>query len=505
MKHILKYTIALIGLLALGLSGCTRDILLDDEVSTKISISKNEVILDNINTTADVNVVVKGSWSCITSADWLECTQSTDKMHLKAKANTTGHERMATVIVTAGLATEQVVVKQTAGNGDTGGSISTNKTEFEIEQWGESFAIPVYTDSRNWEVISSENWVSVRPNIVKGEVQVMVAETEARPDRSANILVRDLNTGDNFSVKITQKGVMFIILPYLEFGSYIEPLMKFEEARKSKVIGIPGDNSGAFGGINKDMWKFATKSKLFTRMEYRFVDDKMTQAYAYSNVFELDKVYDEFTDYLIDLGFVPDEKKFKFFNKKMEMMAELGLGTSGDEIFIVYSYLPAQKEAYPTFEQFPGRLSNVQGWANYDKDKIYEWETANGGTTTKKDGSVSTFSKTRTIYYTSVAPLAPEKTTYTLKPSAEDQGKEKITGLLLKFKESDTNKFFWEKDGIYYLTEEFMALCTKSKMRYIGKTGDAYIFSNSETGNHYRIKAVVESGKASVTMDVTLL
>ncbi|MDO4770634.1 BACON domain-containing carbohydrate-binding protein [Porphyromonas sp.] len=504
MKHLLKYTTVLIGLLTIGLYGCTRDILPDEDNSVELTLSQSVVLLDNTTTKADVNITTtRDSWSCITSAEWLECTKSENKMHLMAKLNDTGHERVATVIVTAGETTEQVVVKQAATTGGIGGSISTDKTEFQVDQWGDTFVIPVYTHSKTWEVISSEDWVSVRPNLVKGSIQIVVAETEERPDREANILVRETNTGDYFSVKISQKGIMFIILPYLKFGTTIDPLMEFEEARKSTVIGRPGDNSGAYGAVNKDLWKFATKSKLFTRMEYRFAGDKMTQAYAYSDIYELDKAYDEFTAYLEDLGFIPDDKKFKFFNKKMEMMAELGLGAGGNEIYLLYTYLPNQKEAYPTFEVFPGRLSNIEGWTGYDKDKIHEWETANGGVTNKKDGTVSSISKTRTIYYTSVNPLAPEKTTYTLKPSAEEQGKEKITGFSLKFREVDTSKFFWEKDGNFYLTNEFMSLCTKSKMRYVGKNSDVHIFTHTETGAFYRIKVTGDPGKASVTMDVT--
>lgn len=500
MKYLLKYTVALVGLLALGLASCTNDILLDEEKSAELALSQYEVLLDNTTLETDVDVTTgKGSWSCISSADWLECTKSGNKIHLMAKNNDTGSERMTKVIVTAGSATKQLVVKQTTSI--DGGAISTDKTEFEVDQWGESFVIPIYTASKDWEVISSEDWVTVRPNIIKGEIQVIVAETEERPDRYANILVRDVNTGDNLAIKVSQKGIMYIILPFLKFGENIDPLMAFEEARKSTVIGRPGDNSGAYGAVNKDLWKFSTKSKLFPRMEYRFVDDKMTQAYAYSNVFELDKIYDEFVAYLADLGFVPDERKFKFFNKKMEMMAELGLGSSSDEIYILYTYLPSQKQAYPTFEQFPGRISNVVGWGSYDKDKIYEWETANNGVTNKKDGSVSRFSKTRTIYYTSEDPLAPEKTTYSLKP--DESGIEKIISISLAFRESDTTKFVWEKDGVYYLTDEFMALSTKSKMRYVGKNGDVFLFSHTETGNYYRLKIVKSSSKTNVTIDVT--
>lgn len=498
MKYLLKYTIALVGLLTMGLSGCTRDILLDEENSVELSLSQSEVILlGNKTTKTEVEVITKSSWICFSSADWLECTKSENKMLLTAEANTTGCERTTTVIITAGLTTKQVVVKQSAS-----GVISTDKREFEVEQWGDTFVIPVYADSKDWEVISSEDWITVRPNVIKGEIQVTVAETVERPDRSANILVRDVNTGNNFAVKITQKGIMFIILPYLEFGSDIEPLMNFERARKSTVIGMPGDNSGPSGEVNKDMWKFATKSKLFTRMEYRFVNDKMTQAYAYADPYKLDEVYDEFVDYLAGLGFVPeDEKRFKFVSKKMEMRAELGLG-SNNEIYVLYTYLPNQPEAYPTYEQFPYRISAVQNWTDYDKDKIYEWETAHGGVTTKKDGTVSAL-KTRTIYYTSDDPLAPEKTTYTLRPSSEDKTKEKITGLSFKFRESDTNKFVWEKDGIYYLTDEFISLCKKSKMRYRGKLGSSYIFSHTETDIDYKIKVTVVSGKAFVTVDVT--
>lgn len=503
MKHLLKYIIALVGLLTMGLSGCTRDILLDEENSAELSLSQKEVVLNNSNREIDINVTTKGSWNCITSSDWLECTKSENKIHLKAKVNHTEYERVATVIVTMGLVTEQVLVKQTTSTDNPNGSIYTSKTEFQVDQWGSRFVIPVYTNSKNWVVLSSDDWVTARSNIVKGEIQVTVAETEERPDRSASILVRDVNTGDNFAVKITQKGIMFIILPYLEFGTSIDPLIDFEVARKSTVVGIPGDNSGAYGAINKDMCKFVTKSKLFTRMEYRFVDDKMTQAYAYSNLYQLESVYDEFVDFLIEHGFVPDEGSGRFFNKKMEMMAELKLSYNSEDVHILYTYLPNQKEAFPTFEELPGRLSNVPGWVDYDKDKIYDWETANGGVTTKKDGVVSTFSKTRTIYYTSTEPLAPEKSTYTLKASADDQGREKITGLSLKFRASDTNKFFWEKDGIYYLTDEFMQLCTKSKMKYLGKSGEGHIFNNPETGNSYNIKVVMESGKASVTMSVT--
>lgn len=502
MKHVLKYTFALIGLLVLGMAGCTRDILIDDNKVSELSLSQQEVLLDSKTTTVDVKITTPDtSWNCITTADWLDCTKVEDKIRLTAKPNLSGAERMTSVIVTAGVVTKEIVVRQsiTSASGDR--TIFTDKTDFVVDQWGETFVIPVYSQSKNWEAMSSEEWVHIRSNQVKGTVQITVEETEARPDRYASVLVRDTNTGESFAVTISQKGIMFIILPYLEFGSGIDPILTFEEARKSKLIGRPGDNSGAYGAVNKDMWKFETKSQLFTRIEYKFANDKMTQAYAYSDIYALDAVYDEFTDHLSELGFVADERKFKFYNKKMEMMAELGL--SNNEIYILYTYLPNQPEAYPTFETIPGRLTNVQGWASYDKDKIYEWESANGGVTNKKDGSLSTFSKTRTIYYTSTDPLAPEKTTYSLKPSSDDPKSEAITKVSFKFRESDTNKFVWEKDGIYYLTDEFMALCVKSKMRYIGKSGNAYVFNKPETGSYYRIEPVVTAGKVSVTMDVT--
>lgn len=476
MKYLLRYTTTLLALLVIGLCGCTTDLI---DAQSDLSVSVHEIVFDN--QTMETTVEVKTSqteWSYVAGVDWIECTRLGNKLQVKAKPNMTGADRVTTLIITSGLFTDKIVVKQGAGNG---AALFTDKTDYKIEQWGDHLVIPIYSRNKDWEAVSTEDWLTVQANKVKGELRVQVAETELRLERKASILVRNLETGEHLTINVTQDGIMYFIFPYLQFGEGEDKFIKFEEARKSILLSKPGDDYSS-----SDLYKFKTHSKIFHRTEYRVKDNKLVVAYAYSEISKLDNVFSEFLDYLHSLGYedVPGSG-LQFYNKGTETLCEIGLSSNRTEAYFSYSYLPVQRNPLPTFNTFPTRLADQDNWAFYTTDQLYAWETSQGFVTTKKEGHANALKTKVTITY---RPQNPDNSdfasiVYTMKKD-EKTKQMRISTMQMTLKEGEAtmNKVFWSKNSQYYLTKEFLALADKATFKYVSKNalGKHLFISNSK-------------------------
>lgn len=483
------------------LGSCTKDLPTPPD-SIELSASEITLSADQSISTIEVRGAT-ANWSYILGAEWLKASQQGNTLQLKADPNYTGRERKTTIVISSGADVANLIVKQSAD----GSAISIDQDTYNIDQWGGEFVVPVKTTVRNWEVLSSENWLQVYANRAKGELVMTIKEHTDRQDRRASIIVRDPRSRAIQTLQITQRGILYMLLPYLGFGEELSNIQAFERARRSELVGQPGSTDKYSSLPNRDLWKFKTHSPLFTRVEYRIPVDKLTEAYAYCSFKEWQRNLEEIKQYILSQGF-EERSELRFYSKGHQTLIELGFTvTSPKEGYIRCIYEPAQSMTYPSFEVFPAGLVAEEDWTSYTKDRIHTWETNHQGETSSPNGDADETTQTLKLTYFPKDENSPlSMTQYTLSTQSKDTTAPLMR--IMSFYVDDlavTNKFFWEKDGAYYLTEEFMALAKAANFAYSRKDNlGKHIFYNNDKKVECAIKVIIPVTNSGLKPFVTI-
>lgn len=493
MKQIHQHILCWMALLIAGVSSCSSPDL--PEPVSSLELSHQELVLDASSSTASIEIKgTQDQWSYLLGVQWLACTQSGKTLKIEAQPNQTGRTRSTTIIIKTATDVARLLVTQSFG----GSAISAERSSYSISQWGGELAIPIHTNSHNWEASVSEDWLEAYPNTAKGELIVRVSESLIRDTRSASIVLRESSSGESFILEVNQSGVLYMLLPYLKFGDNIGAIQTFEEARRSQLVGQPGTpGDSPFDKPNTDLWKFKTQSPLFTRIEYRIPRDKLTEVDVYCSLEGLTKELANIHQYLLDQGFV-ERSDLNYYNRTLETSVTIGRAANGREGQLHYVYTPAQPTPQPTFDTFPGGIVTEQGdWTSNTKEKIHTWETNHQGETSNPDGVLSIDKLTlKLTYFPSNDDASDLSMTYYTLSTDPSQAKNPLIRVqhFYKDEEATTKKFFWIKDGSYILTDEFVELARKANFIFVKKDNyGQHIFYNSKQETICAVRAIISS------------
>lgn len=337
------------GLLALllVLPACKRS---NDIEEPTLDLSKNTLTFAKEASEQSVTVQTnKDSWTAfVTQGDWLALTQEGTTLKVKAQANNQGTERTASVVVNAGGLQRVITVKQTSGSV----ILEPDRALVEIPAEGKTEKVYFETNTNQVKVAlgAEADWLTLTQG--QNSFTVTVKANEKSSKRSAKVI---LTAGTaTKEVEIRQAGKEFYVLPLVDFPADLTRVCAYEQGRNHILIKTPD------GFINKNYYRFLTKSPVMTFIQYYFdTENAKGFAGASSVCFDTKLVKDnaEFDAFLADNGFT-DKKQGKDANEiiyrhaRVDLVVTVTVQSNG--AIIATEYQPkGQDKDYPTFSTLP--------------------------------------------------------------------------------------------------------------------------------------------------------
>lgn len=275
------------------------------------------------------------------------------------------------------------------------------------------------------------------------------------------------------------------MLPFIDFEFGTKSIVTaFELERKSMVAAITGSK----------FIDFNTISPLISRMSYTFSTRGILE-YAQMDVAEPYRIYNDEGDEvmseeaydiiikgLTDAGFSEKRGDNELYHPEKRVLAEVKRNYAFNP-HVLYSYIPKQKEKYPTFAKFP--YPEVPFGSDYAK--VEEYEANNGGV---YDASTSEYDTENGLCFIAYkVPKSKEIKYRNYYFTYKDETPGEFIGMMQEW--YDFNLVYYENNGHFYITEEFSALMEQEGFKYKGKTDDQNqfdVFINEAKGLQLRVK-----------------
>lgn len=498
------------GLLALllVLPACKRS---NDIEEPTLDLSKNTLTFAKEASEQSVTVQTnKDSWTAfVTQGDWLALTQEGTTLKVKAQANNQGTERTASVVVNAGGLQRVIAVKQTSGSV----ILEPDRALVEIPAEGKTEKVYFETNTNQVKVAlgAEADWLTLTQG--QNSFTVTVKANEKSSKRSAKVI---LTAGTaTKEVEIRQAGKEFYVLPLVDFPADLTRVCAYEQGRNHILIKTPD------GFINKNYYRFLTKSPVMTFIQYYFdTENAKGFAGASSVCFDTKLVKDnaEFDAFLADNGFT-DKKQGKDANEivyrhaRVDLVVTVTVQSNG--AIIATEYQPkGQDKDYPTFSTLPmtnqtkymgDRDMAIKGTKpeGKKKDEIRKIETEQYGCELAPDVKQENYDR----FDASKKSFEGEsyRGYFYVVPSKTIPDNDKYIGMVegTQAMYPNTTLGYWaDLLGRYSLTKEAMALFEGKGFKYWKKLSNGYDAFLDKPNNQAYLMRVVPSFKGKPTIEL---
>jgi putative lipoprotein len=507
MRQILRYAMGLLALL-LVLPACKRS---NDIEEPTLDLSKNTLTFAKEASEQSVTVQTnKDSWTAfVTQGDWLALTQEGTTLKVKAQANNQGTERTASVVVNAGGLQRVIAVKQTSGSV----ILEPDRALVEIPAEGKTEKVYFETNTNQVKVAlgAEADWLTLTQG--QNSFTVTVKANEKSSKRSAKVI---LTAGTaTKEVEIRQAGKEFYVLPLVDFPADLTRVCAYEQGRNHILIKTPD------GFINKNYYRFLTKSPVMTFIQYYFdTENAKGFAGASSVCFDTKLVKDnaEFDAFLADNGFT-DKKQGKDANEivyrhaRVDLVVTVTVQSNG--AIIATEYQPkGQDKDYPTFSTLPmtnqtkymgDRDMAIKGTKpeGKKKDEIRKIETEQYGCELAPDVKQENYDR----FDASKKSFEGEsyRGYFYVVPSKTIPDNDKYIGMVegTQAMYPNTTLGYWaDLLGRYSLTKEAMALFEGKGFKYWKKLSNGYDAFLDKPNNQAYLMRVVPSFKGKPTIEL---
>lgn len=298
----------------------------------------------------------KEKWTAVCGAEWIKLHETEKALTISVPNNDETVVRKGRIMVFSAGVGQVINVVQNASKI----MITDFPNNFEVNQWGGEHVLEIKSNTKKWIVDSDADWITLTTKPHKGEIIININENKNRQARETILTL----TAGNISKKIIvkQQGILYYLLPCLKFDSDITTVAKFEIARHSKAFS-PQD--------------YVTVSPVFTRIFYNFNSNKLLEIKLYTLAeATLHRNFDQFmTEHQFELTSVRHDQKIKIFEQNkgdyyVEAIVRVDYNSQ-----ILFSKIPNQKKATPTFKEFPYAMNDFTA----NPEQIKAWESAHGG------------------------------------------------------------------------------------------------------------------------------
>lgn len=480
-KHVFASLIAMI-LFGVFAVSCQPKSIDDEPEEATISLSETSLLLPNRSATpTQVTVSTNQPKVVVTStAEWLETSVEGFDISIKAQDNNLGRTRKADVLVFAGAVMDKITVTQSAADF----ILEVSPAEISIPHIGGKFLIDVNSNAKDLviEAESEANWIRYRS---LANNQMIELDVDKNISSSARIIKLYIKAQDaQKEVKITQESMVSgeYLFPFLQKVATKSELIDFEQSRGS----VLATYSGALPehGYFVEKYKFITTSPTFEVIDYeRTTDDSKMRVAKVSVTDDQLVTSDEFKKALIDKGFEISDwdstnKVYKADNEDLQYSVKISpkKDQAGRAIgaTVEFTYLPIQKQAYPTFAQFP-YYNSATILNSYTFEQVKEWELSVGSTLFKTKQSSDFPNEIGSAMFMKDDSKKPLISTY----YHFLWDKEMPTGLAAEiwYTHDKLDLVFWDDSeglGKWVMTNEFKALIEQEGLELFGETEVGY-------------------------------
>lgn len=340
-----------------------------DEVENyTLSLSESEISFTKAEETKSVTVTTNSKeWEATPTEEWIMVTQEGSKLNITVKENITTDIRTGYILVTAGQI-KKIKIIQSASDA----SIVAIPGMMEVDQWGGKFTFDVNANQSGWSVKTTADWLKATARNYKNDVVLEIDENVERTDRIADIILLDEKGNEAQKFKLTQKGILYFVLPLLDFEADMDKIAAFEAQRRSKVVQQPTSDVDPY-------YVFAIKSPVFSYVNYYMIKFKYVQAFVYategSDILSKER-RPELLQFLKDNGFTKElTTGVKFLDEKRHITVTINATGSMPNLQFIFE--DPQIDAYPTFSKM--RYEYSEGLQTAKVEDIMKWESENGG------------------------------------------------------------------------------------------------------------------------------
>ncbi|MDY5857697.1 MAG: BACON domain-containing protein [Porphyromonas sp.] len=407
------------------------------------------------------------------NAPWLSTKIEGKQLTIKAEGNETLRERKGTVLVSVGRAQQALKVIQS----QSGLIIQLYPETLKSTQWGGKFSVDVLANNDRWTASTDADWLRVEALPNARSMNVEVYENTETESRTAKIKLSLQDGSEDQEFVVTQEGIMFYIMPFVDFedGSRIS-LKLFEQRRRSLLT----DENSSTGWIG-----FTTQSPAFPDITYTLYHQN---ALLYAQLNASNKEYLEgehlrkVIDRLRENGFTDERTADRvYYNPDKRILCEIK-PDYGKTPHILFSYQPKQPQAHTTFTDFPypfGTEPEVTKDVTFAEVAAYEAERKGKERSrmAHKNGYL------RFAIYDNEDPEEPTRAYF-----FSDKKSEVLEASVRYFR--NMNYAFWDYRGYPLFTEEFLRLAEQEGFSYVGldrRDRNRHVFVNSARKIEMRI------------------
>ncbi len=422
----------------------------DIEEATLNLSEAGPIVLENIEASKTITVTTnQPKFTAFSKSDWLDVVISGNDVTITASKNEEPRERRTKLFIIAGSAAEEVQILQNASGVSLNIITQEESGNLSVTQWSGQQIIDIDVNTDKWEVASdSPEWCRVRAKQFKKQIVIDVDENVKRESRTAKITVVVEQGKLSKDFYVIQSGIMYYILPYLDFKNGTRgAITEFETERRSIISG-----SWAVD------YEFTTKSPAFNKITYAVAHNKlMSLARLEASTAQIitgnQKL--ELIDFLKEKGFTEKKTDDVFYNSELRVLADI---KNTYMPHVMFTYIPEQTESYETFAAFPYGFIK---WGATRKE-IEDYEAKNGGTY-KYDPEWENEKDGRMAIQFITNDKEVQRRLYML-----ERDKDGNFGLLGTFQHFLLiDRAYYIHNGNTYLTNEFRELLKKEGFEYI--------------------------------------
>lgn len=499
MKTMIKYLSGLLALMLI-LPACQPK----EDVAEEITLEVAETSIAFAKDAAEKSITIttnSTSWSYMSpqEGDWLSFAQEGNSLKVKATANPNGTDRSGVIVLLAGDKQKRITVRQSASDATL--EVGTESLKF-FSDGGVQTVSFTANGVVAVELASAVEWVTLSEITATG----FKATVAANPDKTPRSVKVNLTAGTTVrEVEIVQDGIMYYVLPILQYPITTQELLETEQARGSIPTMFPDDL------FNTSLYRVLTKSKIMPLVQYEIPKTFLSTRYAKAIVVcrQADLVVDnaEFDAFMQASGFAKKEANiFTLDQNGYTFTATVEAAQDGGALVTVVVE-EIQTQDYATFSDIPLKAMNDwlafidEGKHGKTKDELIEYETSEGSTEVHSEATHILYElaeeKKIDIKYRGYYLVAGAKT-------AERPYKNEVNSLRAL---ADLTRVYWtDSEGGHVLTREFKALCARNDIKFYrrvansGRIIDA--FYHAATKTVYMMTATEFAGSLMVDFQV---
>ncbi len=383
------------------------------------------------------------------NAPWLSTKIEGNQLTIKAEENQTLRERKGTVLVSVGRAQQSLKIIQS----QSGLVIQVYPETLKSTQWGGKFSVDVLANSNTWTASTDADWLKVEALPSARSMNIEIYENTEVESRTAKIKLSLQNGSEDQEFMVTQEGIMFYIMPFMDFEDGSRSSIKLFEQRRRSLQTYEKAEAG---------WlDFTTQSPAFPDVSYTIYHQNAlihAQLSASSKEMLEGEHLRKIVEMLRENGFTEEQTTDRvYYNPTKRVLCEIK-PDYGSTPHILFTYKPQQPKSHPTFTAFPypfGTEPNVDRDVTFDEVVTYE----QGRRGKERERLRFDNGDMRFIIYDSDDSEEPSRAYF-----FSEKEKDILETSVRYFK--NMNYAFWDYRGHPLFTEEFLELTKREGFEY---------------------------------------